>query len=127
MGSRAFLERRKRLLFQNAAGSAALIGAGGSRFGFNLFLRSGESEPFTIPRLPQGYLAETLVKHGIPMAVMHAEDTAAALAQLTLEEVVEKTPDLPALPAATLAVMRESQAATSTAHSVARYLSKIKP
>jgi len=58
------------------------------------------------------------------MAVMHAEDTAAALAQLTLEEVVEKTPDLPALPAATLAVMRESQAATSTAHSVARYLSQ---
>ncbi|HTQ08991.1 MAG TPA: HDOD domain-containing protein [Fimbriimonadaceae bacterium] len=55
---------------------------------------------------------------------MYAEDTAAALAQLTLDEVVEKTPDLPALPAATLAVMRESQSATSTAHSVARYLSQ---
>jgi putative nucleotidyltransferase with HDIG domain len=55
---------------------------------------------------------------------MHAEDTAVAMAQLTLEEVVEKTPDLPALPAATLAVMRESQAANATAHSVARYLSQ---
>lgn len=55
---------------------------------------------------------------------MHAEDTAAALAQLTLEEVVENTPDLPALPAATLAVMRESQSPTSTAHSVARFLSQ---
>ncbi len=46
------------------------------------------------------------------------------MGQLTLEEVVEKTPDLPALPAATLAVMRESQAANSTAHSVAKYLSQ---
>lgn len=55
---------------------------------------------------------------------MHAEDNATALAQLTLDEVVEKTPDLPALPAATLAVMRESQASTATAHSVARYLSQ---
>lgn len=55
---------------------------------------------------------------------MHAEDTAAALAQLTLEEVVENTLDLPALPAATLAVMKESQAPNSTAHSVARYLSQ---
>jgi putative nucleotidyltransferase with HDIG domain len=55
---------------------------------------------------------------------MHAEDTAVALAQLTLEDIVEKTPDLPALPAATLAVMRESQAANSTAHSVARFLSQ---
>jgi putative nucleotidyltransferase with HDIG domain len=58
------------------------------------------------------------------MSVMHAEDTAVALAQLTLEDIVDNTPDLPALPAATLAVMRESQAANSTAHSVARYLSQ---
>jgi putative nucleotidyltransferase with HDIG domain len=55
---------------------------------------------------------------------MHAEDNAVALAQLTLEEVVDKTADLPALPAATLAVMRESQSATATAHSVGRYLSQ---
>lgn len=55
---------------------------------------------------------------------MHADDNAVALANLTLEDVVEKTPDLPALPAATLAVMRESQAAESTAHSVAKYLSQ---
>jgi putative nucleotidyltransferase with HDIG domain len=55
---------------------------------------------------------------------MHAEDTAVALAQLTLEDVVEKTADLPALPAATLAVMRESQSSTATAHTVSRYLSQ---
>jgi putative nucleotidyltransferase with HDIG domain len=55
---------------------------------------------------------------------MQAEDTAVSLPKLTLEEVVEKTPDLPALPAATLAVMRESQSATATAHTVARYLSQ---
>lgn len=55
---------------------------------------------------------------------MQAEHNAIALTQLTLEEVVEKTTDLPALPAATLAVMRESQQATATAHSVARYLSQ---
>lgn len=56
--------------------------------------------------------------------VMHAEDNVVALAQLTLEQVVEQTADLPALPAATLAVMRESQSATATAHSVGRYLSQ---
>jgi putative nucleotidyltransferase with HDIG domain len=55
---------------------------------------------------------------------MHAQENADAMAHLTLDEVVENTSDLPALPAATLAVMRESQAANSTAHSVARYLSQ---
>lgn len=55
---------------------------------------------------------------------MQAEDNAVALSQLTLDEVVDKTTDLPALPAATLAVMRESQSANATAHSVAKYLSQ---
>src|SRR5688572_8317235 len=55
---------------------------------------------------------------------MHAADNAIALSQLTLEEVVENTADLPSLPAATLAVMRESQQATATAHSVGRYLAQ---
>ncbi|HVT13323.1 MAG TPA: HDOD domain-containing protein [Fimbriimonadaceae bacterium] len=55
---------------------------------------------------------------------MYSEENATALTRLTLDEVVDKTPDLPALPAATLAVMRESQTTTATAHSVARYLSQ---
>lgn len=55
---------------------------------------------------------------------MQAQENAGALAQLTLEVVVENTTDLPALPAATLAVMRESQRPNATAHSVGRYLSQ---
>lgn len=52
---------------------------------------------------------------------MNGEE-AVDLGRLTLEEVVAKTADLPALPAATLAVMREAQSASATAHSVSRYL-----
>jgi putative nucleotidyltransferase with HDIG domain len=40
----------------------------------------------------------------------------------TLEEMVEKTSDLPSIPAATLAVMREAESPTGSAHSVARCL-----
>lgn len=38
---------------------------------------------------------------------------------LTIEDIVRKTPDLPTIPAAALAVMREADSSVSTAHSVA--------
>jgi HD-like signal output (HDOD) protein len=43
---------------------------------------------------------------------------------LTLEDIVAKTSDLPSLPAAALAVMRETDSPTGTAQSIARYLSQ---
>ena len=43
---------------------------------------------------------------------------------LTLEDIVNKTADLPSLPAAAIAVMRESESATGSAQTVARYLSQ---
>jgi HD-like signal output (HDOD) protein len=43
---------------------------------------------------------------------------------LTLEDIVAKTSDLPALPAAALAVMRETDSPTGSAQSIARYLSQ---
>ncbi len=43
---------------------------------------------------------------------------------LTLEDLVAKTSDLPSLPAAALAVMRETDSPTGTAQSIARYLSQ---
>lgn len=53
---------------------------------------------------------------------MNAGDTASALSQVTLDQIVENTSDLPALPTAAVAVMKESQAPNATAHSVARCL-----
>lgn len=41
---------------------------------------------------------------------------------LTLQDIVEKTPDLPTIPAAALAVMRETESATGTATTVAHHL-----
>lgn len=38
---------------------------------------------------------------------------------LTIEDIVKKTPDLPTIPAAAVAVMREADSSSSTAHSVA--------
>lgn len=55
---------------------------------------------------------------------MQAEASTVEMSALTLEKIVNETSDLPALPEATLAVMKESQSATSTAHSVAKYLSQ---
>jgi HD-like signal output (HDOD) protein len=43
---------------------------------------------------------------------------------LTLEDLVSKTSDLPSLPAAAVAVMRETDSPTGTAQSIARYLSQ---
>lgn len=43
---------------------------------------------------------------------------------LRLEDIVAKTSDLPALPAAALAVMRETDSPTGTAQSIAKYLSQ---
>lgn len=40
----------------------------------------------------------------------------------SIEEIVRQTPDLPTIPAAALAVMRESESATSTANSVAKHI-----
>lgn len=45
-------------------------------------------------------------------------------ATLTIDDIVSKTPDLPALPAATLAVMRETDSPSASAQSVARFLSQ---
>ncbi len=42
---------------------------------------------------------------------------------LTLDDIVAKTTDLPAIPAAAIAVMRETDLSTSTARSVAEHLS----
>jgi HD-like signal output (HDOD) protein len=53
---------------------------------------------------------------------MQVEAAGVEMSALTLEKIVEETSDLPALPEATLAVMKESQSSTSTAHSVAKYL-----
>jgi putative nucleotidyltransferase with HDIG domain len=39
--------------------------------------------------------------------------------KLTIEEIVKKTPDLPTIPAAAVAVMREADSSVSTAHTVA--------
>lgn len=43
---------------------------------------------------------------------------------LTLDDIVAKTSDLPSLPAAALAVMRETDSPTGTAQSIAKYLSQ---
>lgn len=43
---------------------------------------------------------------------------------ITLADIVAKTSDLPSLPAAALAVMRETDSPTGTAQSIARYLSQ---
>lgn len=43
---------------------------------------------------------------------------------LTLEDIVQKTPDLPTIPAAAIAVMRETESATGTATSVAHHLAQ---
>jgi HD-like signal output (HDOD) protein len=43
---------------------------------------------------------------------------------LTLEDIVEKTSDLPSLPAAALNVMREVESPTATAQSVAKHLTQ---
>jgi len=44
--------------------------------------------------------------------------------QLTIQEIVKKTPDLPTIPAAALAVMREADSTNSTAHSVAMQIAQ---
>ncbi|MFY9234450.1 MAG: HDOD domain-containing protein [Fimbriimonadaceae bacterium] len=44
------------------------------------------------------------------------------MSNLTLEDIVQKTPDLPTIPAAALAVMRETESATGSANSVAHHL-----
>lgn len=44
--------------------------------------------------------------------------------QLTIEDIVKKTPDLPTIPAAALAVMRETDSSFSTAHSVAMHIAQ---
>jgi putative nucleotidyltransferase with HDIG domain len=43
---------------------------------------------------------------------------------LTIEDIVRKTPDLPTIPAAALAVMREADSSVSTAHSVAMQIAQ---
>ncbi|HEY3780485.1 MAG TPA: HDOD domain-containing protein [Fimbriimonadaceae bacterium] len=43
---------------------------------------------------------------------------------LTIEDIVKKTPDLPTIPAAALAVMREADSSVSTAHSVAAQIAQ---
>lgn len=43
---------------------------------------------------------------------------------LTVEDIVKKTPDLPTIPAAALAVMREADSSISTAHSVASQIAQ---
>ncbi len=43
---------------------------------------------------------------------------------LTIEDIVSRTADLPTLPAAALAVMRESESATGSAQSVGKYLAQ---
>ena len=43
---------------------------------------------------------------------------------LTIEEIVKKTPDLPTIPAAALAVMKEADSSVSTAHSVAMQIAQ---
>src|SRR5688500_4453830 len=55
---------------------------------------------------------------------MQAEQTALELAQLSLDKIVNNTSDLPAMPAVTLAVMRESESSTATATTVARFLAQ---
>lgn len=55
---------------------------------------------------------------------MQVEDLALELSRLTLDRILDETSDLPTMPQATLAVMRESQSSTSTAHSVAKYLAQ---
>lgn len=47
-----------------------------------------------------------------------------ATAVLSLEEIIEKTSDLPTLPAAALAVMHEAALSTSTASSVANHIAQ---
>lgn len=42
----------------------------------------------------------------------------------TIEEIVQRTPDLPTIPAAALAVMRESQSDTSNASSMAKHIAQ---
>ncbi len=42
----------------------------------------------------------------------------------SIEEIVRQTPDLPTIPAAALAVMRETESAISTASSVARHIAQ---
>lgn len=46
-----------------------------------------------------------------------------ATATLTIEDIVKKTAELPTIPAAALAVMRESESATGTARSISQHLS----
>jgi putative nucleotidyltransferase with HDIG domain len=43
---------------------------------------------------------------------------------ITLDEIVSRTPDLPSMPTAVLAVMKEVESATSSAHTVARTLAQ---
>lgn len=43
---------------------------------------------------------------------------------LTIEDIVKKTPDLPTIPAAALAVMREADSSVSTAQSVAKHIAQ---
>ena len=43
---------------------------------------------------------------------------------LTIEDIVRKTPDLPTIPAAALAVMREADSSISTAHSVSQHIAQ---
>jgi putative nucleotidyltransferase with HDIG domain len=43
---------------------------------------------------------------------------------LTIEDIVKKTPDLPTIPAAALAVMRETDSSMSSAHSVAMQIAQ---
>ena len=42
--------------------------------------------------------------------------------QLSIEDLMKKTTDLPSLPAATFAVMREADSPTSSAHTIASHL-----
>ncbi len=42
--------------------------------------------------------------------------------KLTIEDILRKTPDLPSMPAAAIAVMKESDSATASAHSISEHL-----
>ena len=53
---------------------------------------------------------------------MHASDIRTGA--ITIEDIVSKTQDLPTMPAAALAVMRETEDPESTASTVARHLAQ---
>lgn len=55
---------------------------------------------------------------------MHAEGKLDMTATLTLEDIVQKTSDLPSMPTAVLAVMREADSPTGSSQSVGRHLAQ---